>query len=154
MEIARDSTPELLAGCNELLVQLSSTATALRPSDLERIVANPAVELLVATDPTANTRLLGMLSLVVVAIPSGVRAIIEDVVVDGAARGRGVGAALVTAALARAATHGALTVDLTSRPERIAANRLYQRCGFERRETNVWRRRLQPGASRSRDLAP
>jgi ribosomal protein S18 acetylase RimI-like enzyme len=80
-----------------------------------------------------------MLTLAVFRIPTGLRAWIEDVVVDEAARGRGVGAALTRAAIAVAGDRGARTVDLTSRPSREAANRLYQRLGFVERETNVYR---------------
>jgi len=76
---------------------------------------------------------------VVFRIPTAVRAWIEDVVVDGSARGSGVGEALSRAALAEAARRGAKTVELTSRPSREAANRLYQRIGFVRRDTNVYR---------------
>jgi ribosomal protein S18 acetylase RimI-like enzyme len=79
------------------------------------------------------------LTLALFTIPTGTRAIIEDVVVDGAARGQGVGEALVRAAIDVAAAAGARTVDLTSRPEREDANRLYLRLGFERRATNVYR---------------
>ena len=79
------------------------------------------------------------MTLVVFPIPTGIRAWIEDVVVDGDARGRGVGAALNQAALDRARDLGARTVDLTSRPSREAANRLYRRLGFVARETNVYR---------------
>ena len=83
---------------------------------------------------------LFVISLVcVVLLPTGVRAWIEDVVVDEEARGAGVAGALVQAALERAEQEGARTVDLTSRPDREAANRLYLRLGFERRETNVYR---------------
>ena len=77
-------------------------------------------------------------------IPSGVRAWIEDVVVDEAARGQGVGEALNREALRLAAEQGARTVELTSRPSREAANRLYQRLGFKMRETNVYRYELGP----------
>ena len=91
-------------------------------------------------------RIVGMLTLAVFLIPTGVRAWIEDVVVDEAARGSGVAADLVEAALARSAALGARTVDLTSRPDRAAANRLYLRLGFEVRQTNVYRRTLEvPG---------
>jgi ribosomal protein S18 acetylase RimI-like enzyme len=72
-------------------------------------------------------------------IPTGLRAWIEDVVVDDRARGKGVGEALNRAALSMARQRGAKTVDLTSRPSREAANRLYQRLGFVRRDTNVYR---------------
>ena len=92
-----------------------------------------------ARDPDADGRILGSLTLVVFPIPTGIRAWIEDVVVDEAARGRGVGEALNRAALDRARAAGARTVDLTSRPSREAANRLYQRIGFQPRDTNVYR---------------
>jgi ribosomal protein S18 acetylase RimI-like enzyme len=84
-------------------------------------------------------QILGMLTLAVFRIPTGVRAWIEDVVVDDGARGRGVGAALSRHALELARAEGARTVELTSRPSREAANRLYQRLGFAPRETNVYR---------------
>jgi len=72
-------------------------------------------------------------------IPTGIRAWIEDVVVDSEARGHGVGEALNKEALRYAKDNGAITVDLTSRPSREAANRLYQRLGFQLRDTNVYR---------------
>ena len=83
--------------------------------------------------------IVGSLTLALFRIPTGLRAWIEDVVVDGSARGRGVGEALNRAAIDRASDAGATTVDLTSRPSREAANRLYQRLGFEERATNVYR---------------
>jgi ribosomal protein S18 acetylase RimI-like enzyme len=87
---------------------------------------------------------VGTLTLVVFRAPTGVRAWIEDVVVETSARGRGVGAALVEAAVAGAERAEARTVDLTSRSGRAEANLLYQRLGFEQRETNVYRRTLEP----------
>jgi ribosomal protein S18 acetylase RimI-like enzyme len=86
-----------------------------------------------------DSRVVGLLTLVVFRIPTAVRAWIEDVVVDESARGKGVGEALNRAALDEARRRGAKTVDLTSRPSREAANRLYQRIGFVARETNVYR---------------
>ena len=80
-----------------------------------------------------------MLTLVIFRIPTGVRGIIEDVVVDETHRGQGIAGALVREALARAQASGAKTVDLTSRPSRVAANRLYQKLGFQQRESNVYR---------------
>ena len=88
-------------------------------------------------------------ALVVFRIPTGVRAWIEDVVVDDAARGHGVGEALNQFALGLARDKGAKTVDLTSRPSREAANRLYQRIGFQPRETNVYRFSLEMGDDHS-----
>jgi ribosomal protein S18 acetylase RimI-like enzyme len=106
---------------------------------LSRIVADPGATLFVARD---DGRVVGMLTLITFEIPTAVRAWIEDVVVDEAGRGQGVGAALVEAALGRSAERGARTVDLTSRPSREAANRLYMRMGFEVRDTNVYRHNL------------
>jgi ribosomal protein S18 acetylase RimI-like enzyme len=90
-----------------------------------------------------GVQVVGMLTLAVFLLPSGVRAWIEDVVVDDEARGAGIASALVQAALDRARQLGARTVDLTSRPEREAANRLYVRLGFAPRETNVYRYSLE-----------
>jgi ribosomal protein S18 acetylase RimI-like enzyme len=130
---------ELVEAFARLVPQLSSTSPAPTAEDLERLVASDSTILFVAKG--AGT-IVGTLTLVVVRIPTGVRARIEDVVVDETARGQGVGAALSEAALRRAAERGAKTVDLTSRPERAAANRLYERLGFERRDTTVYRYRL------------
>jgi ribosomal protein S18 acetylase RimI-like enzyme len=80
-----------------------------------------------------------MLTLIVFRISTGVRAWIEDVVVDETARGRGVGEALSQEAVRRALALGARTVELTSRPSREAANRLYRRLGFVRRDSNLYR---------------
>jgi ribosomal protein S18 acetylase RimI-like enzyme len=134
---ATEASPELLASMRRLVPQLSSSAAPLRHETLAEIVNAPSVILLVAHD--AGGRLVGTLSLVVFRAPTGLRAWIEDVVVDGEARGTGTGAALVRHALERARRVGAETVDLTSRPSREAANRLYRREGFAERTTNVYR---------------
>jgi ribosomal protein S18 acetylase RimI-like enzyme len=86
-----------------------------------------------------------MLTLAVFRIPTGVRAWIEDVAVDTEARGKGIGEALTREAVRLAAARGARTIELTSRPSREAANRLYRRLGFELRETNVYRYTISSG---------
>ena len=129
-------TPELTAAFERLIPQLSSSNPPPPAAALEEIVASPATVLLVAR---IDGEIVGSLTLALFRIPTGLRAWIEDVVVDGEARGRGVGEALNQAALAHARSVGARTVDLTSRPSREAANRLYQRIGFVERETNVYR---------------
>ncbi len=136
VEEATAVTDELRAAMARLLPQLSRSAPVPGERELAEIVASPATVLLVARDGDA---IVGSLTLVLFRIPTGVRAWIEDVVVDESARGAGVGEALTLAALERAADAGARTVDLTSRPSREAANRLYRRLGFELRETNVYR---------------
>lgn len=127
---------ELLAAMRSLLPQLSSSADPIGRDELTDIVTSPASVLLVARQ---GGRVIGSLTLALFRVPTGVRAWIEDVVVDEAARGAGVGAALTMAAVDHARQAGARTVDLTSRPSREAANRLYQRLGFELRQTNVYR---------------
>jgi ribosomal protein S18 acetylase RimI-like enzyme len=119
-----------------LIPQLSRSSPPPTAAEIEAIVLSPACHLLVAAD---DDSILGSLTLVVFPIPTAVRAWIEDVVVDNAARGRGVGALLNLRAIELAQELGAKTVDLTSRPSREAANRLYQRLGFVARETNVYR---------------
>jgi ribosomal protein S18 acetylase RimI-like enzyme len=136
VEEATAVSGELVSTLRALVSQLSS-ASAPSEQELEAIVSSPATRLLVARD--SGGAVIGTLTLVLFRIPTGMRAWIEDVVVDEAARGRGAGERLIRAALALAEANGARTVDLTSRPSREAANRLYEKLGFERRETNVYR---------------
>jgi ribosomal protein S18 acetylase RimI-like enzyme len=127
---------DLVSAIAGLVPQLSSSPPPGR-SELTEVVESEAAALLVAR--TDARTIVGSLTLVLFRVPTGIRAWIEDVVVDEAARGAGVGEALVRAALSRAAAAGARSVDLTSRPSRESANRLYQRLGFEARSTNVYR---------------
>jgi ribosomal protein S18 acetylase RimI-like enzyme len=131
----------VVAAFGRLIPQLSRSNPPPDRAALEAIVASDASHLLVARDTTGS--IVGSLTLVLFRIPTGVRAWIEDVVVDEAGRGRGVGEALNRAALDLAREAGATTVDLTSRPSREAANRLYRRLGFEPRDTNVYRYDLE-----------
>lgn len=135
-------TDEVVEALAELIPQLSSSSPPPDAVQLAEIVAGDATHLLVARHgdgPGLGGRIVGSMTLVVFRIPTGVRAWIEDVVVDGAARGQGVGEMMNRAALDLAIGRGARTVDLTSRPSREAANRLYRRIGFEERDTNVYR---------------
>lgn len=136
-ELEDDRSDALVARLGQLVRQLSRSAPEPTLAELSEIAGSSATHLLLARD--AAGAVLGTLTLVVFRIPTGVRAWVEDVVVDEAARGRGVAQALVAGALDQARAHGARTVDLTSRPSRAAANRLYQRMGFVLRETNVYR---------------
>jgi ribosomal protein S18 acetylase RimI-like enzyme len=136
---AVEVTPELVAAFERLIPQLSSSNPAPTETELAAICESEASVLLLAVDRDAADHILGSLTLAWFRIPTGVRAWIEDVVVDEAARGHGVGDLLNRAALDRARELGAKTVDLTSRPSREAANRLYQRIGFIARDTNVYR---------------
>jgi len=122
-----------------LLAQLSTSASPLTAEQLQRIVDAEATTVFVAV---IDGQTVGMLALATFTIPTGVRAWIEDVVVDDEVRGRGVGKSLVRAALDHAASLGARTVELTSRPSRQAANTMYERLGFQLRDTNVYRYEL------------
>jgi ribosomal protein S18 acetylase RimI-like enzyme len=127
---------EVASALARLLPQLSSSAEPLTPEGIGRLVDHPSVILLVAR---IDGRIVGTLTLVWFPLPTGERARIEDVVVDESARGQGVGAALTVEALRLAEEFGARSVDLTSRPSRVAANRLYQRLGFQERDSRVYR---------------
>lgn len=136
---ATEVTPALVEAFDRLIPQLSRSNPPPTAEELGLIVDSPASILLLAVDRDDADRIIGSLTLAWFRIPTGVRAWIEDVVVDESARGAGVGEALNLAALDRARAVGAVTVDLTSRPSREAANRLYQRIGFVARDTNVYR---------------
>ena len=136
IERAGSVTDELVDAFALLIPQLSSSTPAPGREQLQAIVSSPSCVLFVAR---VDGRIVGSLTLATFTIPTGVRAWIEDVVVDGSARGHGVGEALSLAAIDEARARGAVTVELTSRPSREAANRLYRRIGFVQRETNVYR---------------
>lgn len=136
VEIASQVSEELLFECHRLVPQLSSSAKQLTANELFEIVDSDSTLLFVARH---DDKIVGLLTLVLFRIPTAMRAWIEDVVVDSAARGHGVGEALNQAAIAEAKRRGAKTVDLTSRPSREAANRLYKRIGFVARDTTVYR---------------
>jgi ribosomal protein S18 acetylase RimI-like enzyme len=142
VEEVHEVTGELVDATRRLLPQLSGSATPLGLDDLTRIVGHQAITLLVAR---GDGVIVGMLALVTFPLPTGLRARIEDVVVDEAARGQGVGTALTMAAVALGRRQGARSIDLTSRASRVAANRLYQRLGFQRRDSNVYRYRFPAG---------
>lgn len=128
--------PWILDGLNALLPQLSGAFCQLSIDALEAVARAESTTLLVAE---VNQQVFGSLTLVIFRVPTGLRARIEDLVVDGSARGQGLGEALVRRAIALAGNRGAEAVELTSSPQRIAANRLYRKIGFVLRETNAYR---------------
>ena len=136
ISICDEVNDAVVAAFAELVPQLSRSSSPPTAEELNKIVAHEASTILLASE---GKTILGSMTLVLFPIPTGMRAWIEDVVVDESARGRGVGEALNRRALTIALNAGAQTVDLTSRPSRDAANRLYQRLGFVARETNVYR---------------
>ena len=136
VEVATEVTPDLVNAFARLIPQLSSSSPPPDADVLEAIVRSEATSLLLAR--AEDGTIVGTTTLCVFPIPTGVRAWIEDVVVDSEHRG-GIGRALTNAALELAVEKGARTVDLTSRPSREAANALYRKVGFEQRTTNVYR---------------
>jgi ribosomal protein S18 acetylase RimI-like enzyme len=132
----REVTDDVVEAFARLLPQLSTSAAPLDATAIRDIVSSPAVIVLIAR---SDETIIGTLSLVIFRIPTGTRAWIEDVVVDSAAGRHGIGTALVREAVERATKAGARSVDLTTRPARVAAGNLYERAGFTQRDTRVYR---------------
>jgi ribosomal protein S18 acetylase RimI-like enzyme len=135
IEHATAASDDLVAAMARLIPQLTPAAKVPTPSDLAAVVAQPGTFLLLARDPD----IVGTLTLTLFRVPTGVRGFINNVVVDAAARGRGVGEALTREAIERARAAGADRLSLHSRNEREAANRLYRRLGFQVVATNAYR---------------
>ena len=135
-----EASSSVLQSINELLPQLSSSAQVISMDRLSELVESDNTIIFLGTDD--NGQILGMLSLIVMKIPTGNKAWIEDVVVDQSARSKGMGKALMNHALERAKKLAVKSVDLTSRPSRESANMLYQSLGYQIRETNVYRHKI------------
>lgn len=136
IEAVTEATPEVHAALANLLPQLNAQLPVPTMERLQALVADPAVTLLLARD---GQEVVGTTTVIVYTTPFWIKARLDEVVVDEAARGKGVGAALVTAALDVAREKGAQVAELQSGVQREAANRLYPRMGFKLRETNVYR---------------
>jgi ribosomal protein S18 acetylase RimI-like enzyme len=132
-----DDASALILALERLVPQLSSSNPPPSGEQVVQMLSSPAIHQFMAHDEDGT--IVGVATLAVFRIPTALRAWIEDVITDESARGQGVGEALTRAMLDRARALGCTTVDLTSRPSRAAANRLYQRVGFEPRDTNVYR---------------
>ncbi|MFD2262990.1 GNAT family N-acetyltransferase [Lacibacterium aquatile] len=130
------ATPEATQDIAALVAQLSSDAPAPSQADLAAILASPTNDMLIAQSEGV---IIGMTTLVTIRTATGSRCFIDDVVVLDSHRGQGLGEALIQAAIRLARDHGAKKIDLTSRPSREAANRLYRRLGFVLRDTNAYR---------------
>ncbi len=142
---AGDVDEELVSAMQNLLPQLSKTGSMpehLNGKYLEDLVKSDNC-ILFAAKTAGDGRNVGSLTLVIYSTPSGKRARIEDVVVDESYRGKGIGSKLNTAAIQKATELGARTLDLTSAPDRQSANAMYQKLGFVKRDTNVYRKTLE-----------
>ncbi len=136
VEVLDEVTSEVVEAFAGLLPQLSRSAKPLDGAALRTIVTSPAVTMLLAR---SEGTIVGSLTLAMFPIPTGLRAWIEDVVVDESARGQGVGTVLTHEAMRIAREAGARTLDLSTRPARTAAGRLYERAGFVQRDTRMYR---------------
>ena len=141
IEIVTKADEELLEAFQRLIPQLTKNPARLSRDEITALVKLTCSTLLVAR--ADDDSIVGVLSLTVYRVPTGIRSIIEDVIVDEAARGQGIGEALTRRALEIAKEAGAAHVTLTSNPRREAANRLYQRMGFAKRETNAYIYRIK-----------
>lgn len=137
MEIVRvrEITEDILTAFKTLLPQLAE-GYEITMDLLEDVIASDNTFLFIAKE---NNFILGTLTLAIYTIPTGTKAWIEDVIVDTKARGKGVGEELVKTAIAYAQEKGITRIDLSSRPERVGANKLYQKLGFTIRKTNMYR---------------
>ena len=135
----RHLTPELFARLQQLTDQLTPQPMTLDEEVIRELIASPHSHLYVAIEAE---EVAGMLTLGCYHSPTGRKAWIEDVVVDAAYRDRGIGAELVRHAIDEARRLGVEQLMLTSNPMREAANRLYQRMGFERKMTNCYQMKL------------
>lgn len=138
IEKAVEVTDELLSALTRLILQLAPEKTPPTRDELTSILNSPGASLLVARLSDENDEVAGILTLIVYRVPTGARAVIEDVVVDEKYRNKGIAKALMTRAIELAREAGASNISLTSNPKREAANLLYQRMGFQRRETNLY----------------
>jgi ribosomal protein S18 acetylase RimI-like enzyme len=136
IEVIKHFSDDLLSAVNSLLPQLTSTGRAMTAAELSTMVASPSANLFIARDKNG---IVGMISLAVAQMPTGLRSYLEDLVVDSSYRRHGVATALLQAAIETAKNSGARTLDMTSRSSRAGAIQLYERLGFRRRDTNALR---------------
>ena len=138
IETVSELTRELLEALDRLIPQLSAHKKAPARDELTALINSESSTLLIARYSDEKNTIVGMLTLVIYRVPTGTRSIIEDVVVDQATRRQGIAEALMRRAMQMAREAGAGGVSLTSNPQRVAANQLYQSMGFKRRETNAY----------------
>jgi ribosomal protein S18 acetylase RimI-like enzyme len=143
IELVSEVTEELHEALRRLVPQLGAHKVPPTWEELTKLVGSKTSTLLIARESGESNRIVGMLCLTVYRVPTGLRSIIEDVIVDEAARRKGIGEALIRTAMERARAAGAEGVSLTSNPQREAANRLYQSLGFQLRQTNPYFYRLK-----------
>lgn len=143
IENVSEVTQELCEALQRLIPQLGVHKVPPTLDELNALIESEASALLIARYPNENSSIMGILCLVVYRVPTGLRSIIEDVIVDETMRRRGIGEALMCRAIELAREIGVENVALTSNAQREAANQLYQSMGFELRKTNPYIYRLK-----------
>ena len=138
IETVSEVTGELLDALDRLIPQLSAHKKTPTRDELTALINSESSTLFIARFSDEKNTIAGMLTLVIYRVPTGIRSIIEDVVVDQAMRRQGIAEALMGRAIQMAREAGAGGVSLTSNSQRVAANLLYQSIGFKRRETNAY----------------
>lgn len=136
IEIVYQADDELYEAFQCLVPQLTNNNPPPTRADLSALIQEPASTLMIARSD--DGQIIGALTLTVYRVPTGIRSIIEDVIVDISARGQGIGEALMLRAIDVAKEKGASNIALTSNPLRVAANALYVKLGFKKRETNAY----------------
>ena len=157
IEEIQTASTEVLEALGRLVPQLSASALIVDMRHLDSLVRDSSSRLLIAREPDEAGQIVGMGTLATYRTPTGMRAVIEDVVVDNAFRGRGIGEALLDGLVRLAEAAGAAGVALTSNPRRTSANRLYLKVGFRRRQTNNYYfdfGRTRGGGAGARESAP
>lgn len=140
IDIALQADEELYEALQRLIPQLTNNNLPPTREDLIALIQDASSTLLVARDDRGQ--IIGVLNLTIYRVPTGIRSIIEDVIVDLSTRGQGVGEVLMQRAIDLAKENGARSITLTSNPMRVAANKLYLKMGFVKRETNAYQMKL------------
>ena len=140
IDVVTRADDDLYKAFQRLVPQLTDNNPPPSLNDLADLVRDASSTLIVARNEQG--KIVGALTLTVYHVPTGIRSIIEDVIVDHSARGQGIGEALMQRAIEIAREKGAGNISLTSNPMREAANRLYLRVGFKKRETNAYQMKL------------
>jgi ribosomal protein S18 acetylase RimI-like enzyme len=143
IEVVSNVTEDLYQALQRLIPQLGTHKIPPTIDELRELLESESSTLVAAHEIDEKGLILGILCLTVYRVPTGLRSIIEDVVVDGSARRKGIGEALVQKAIELARESGAEGISLTSNPQRQAANLLYQSLGFQLRQTNPYYFRLK-----------
>jgi ribosomal protein S18 acetylase RimI-like enzyme len=138
IENVSELTVEIYDAVKLLVPQLGAHKANPAWDELIALIRSEASRLIVARYPDETSQISGILTLTIYRVPTGIRSIVEDVIVDEKMRRRGIAEALMRYAIELAREAGANGVALTSNPQREAANKLYQGLGFQKRETNAY----------------